>query len=168
MLIRGNANNNKVFMQIANLNNLQSKAIRRAFYDIGKILVKDAQEAIDEKPKTGITYMVRVGRDGKALQGARKHIASAPGEAPASITGNLRKSVNFLVQGDSRMEFGVDAGRKNVKYGKYLEYGNLVAMNGRGSKNIAPRPFISRSYKKNQQHMIAMFESSLKRSLGSL
>jgi hypothetical protein len=164
MQIKGTSSNNKVFMQIKDLNNLQSRAIRQGFYDIGKTLVNDAVNFINEKPKSGRTYLVRIGKGGKLLKNRKKHIASAAGESPAVITGKLRDSVNFLVHGDTRMEFGVDD-KKGVKYGKFLEYSDLVSMTGKGSKNIEPRPFISKSYKKNEQQMINIFTNSLEKNL---
>lgn len=164
MQIKENSNNAKVFMQIKDLNNLQSRAIRQGFYDVGKVLVKDAVAFINDKPKTGRTYMVRIGKGGKLLKNRRKHIASAAGESPAVITGKLRDSVNFLVHGDTKLEFGVDD-KFGVKYGKFLEYSDLISMTGKGSKNIEPRPFISKSYKKNEQQIVTIFTNSLEKNL---
>lgn len=160
------ANNNaKIFLEIQNLKKLHSTAIRKGLYDVGKALVKDAVNFINEKPKTGRTYIVRLGFGGKELKKLKKHTASAAGESPAVITGKERDSVDFLVHGDERLEFGINSDRKGVKYSKFKEYKDLVAMTGKGSKYIEPRPFISKSYQKNKAEMINIFTNSLKKEL---
>lgn len=168
--IKEDVKNEAVKLKINNLCALTTKAIRSAFYNIGKDLVSSARKYIDEKPKHGRTYKVYLGRGGKRLKRRRDHVASAPGEAPAVVTGALRASVDFVVKGTNELEFGTHApesGRhgQGVGYGKFLEYGNLLSMSGQGSKNIAPRPFISRSYQSNKQNILKHFEDAISRGL---
>jgi hypothetical protein len=150
--------NHQVILQVQGLKDGTKRAIRNTLWLAGKKLVADTKTEINKKPKHGRVYYTGVGIGGTALKkGIRKHIASAPGEAPAVITGTLRKSINFTVHGSSEMEFGVDLSRGDAYYGRYLEYFNLITMSGRGSKNIAPRPFISAAYKMNKNYIQNMF-----------
>ena len=150
------------------------KAIRTAFYEVGKDLVKDAKRYMDES-KSGRTYSTRLGRSKfrkagimpNRLRSSKTHIASAPGEAPAHWTGKLGKSIDFKVIGTDRMDFGVDRIRFGCDYAKYLEYKNLIAMTGKTeSKKIAPRPFISRSYNENRTKIINRIRLAVQQSLG--
>jgi hypothetical protein len=161
MKIKPGARNKKVFMQIDGLKNATTRAIRYGMKTVGAMLVRDTVAVINEQPKHGRSYMVKVGRGGRELKSGRLHVASAPGEAPAVITGTLRKSINFTVIGSDKMKFGVDLDRGNADYGKWLEYKNIVSMSGKGSKNIAPRPFISASYKKNKDYIPTIFKNCL-------
>lgn len=161
------SNNAKVTQQINNLNALTQRGIRRALYENGKDLADDARKFINTKPKHGKIYKLSHGVKGKELTRLKKHTASAPGEAPAVITGLLRKSINFTVSGVNQLEFGVDMRKRygGADYGKYLEFADLIFMTGQGSKNIKPRPFISASYKKNKVKMMQRFSNSINQEL---
>jgi hypothetical protein len=167
----------KVVTQIREMRGNLIKGIRKGFYDIGKDLVSDAKKYIDE-PKHGRQYLTRVGRAkfkrytwGAAhsidkLKAGRVHIASAPGEAPAILTGRLKRSVDFLVVGADRLDYGVFKERYGCDYAKYLEYKDLVRMiGGTESKRIAPRPFISRAYKENREKIPLRIEQAIKQEL---
>lgn len=150
-------NNEKVIISIKNLPKTQIRWIRKAFYYIGKDLVKDANKLILQKPKHGKIYLLR--RNGLK----RLHRASAPGEAPANFTGSLRQSIDFDVVGANRMQFGVQQQFQNrqgtpdgVKYGKYLEL---------GTRKMAERPFLLPIIKSNYRNIRKHFETQLKRGL---
>jgi hypothetical protein len=147
------------------------QSIRLAFYDIGKYLTADARKFIDELPKHGRTYKTRLKITGKRLKRVSKggfmnsHIASAPGEAPAIVTGDLRRSVGFRVRGSDEVEIG--AGSAKVNYAKYLEHSDLTEMKDSFKRmKIAPRPFISRAYMTNKQMILYLFQKALKKDLG--
>jgi len=117
----------KVLIKIHNLKNVPKRATRRALYEYGSILRKKLKNAIKKKGRTGRTYNIyRRGRK-------TKHIASAPFETPANITGKLKKSVDFKVEGDYKMKFGYD---DSVDYGKHLEKGTKKMKPRTGLKNI--------------------------------
>jgi hypothetical protein len=158
------ANFNNVKLKINNLHEHTQQSIRNSFYQIGKNLTDDARKLINEKPKHGRLYRIGAGIGGKRLKNKRNYIASAPGEAPGVITGELRKSVNFVVS-NNEMRFGTDMSKGKAPYGKFLEYGNLVSKSGQGSERIKPRPFISGSYAKNKTLIHSLFVSNLKKSL---
>jgi HK97 gp10 family phage protein len=158
-------NNMQLIQHINNLGKLTNTAIRKTMYDCGKDLAADARNLINLKPKHGALYRLKHGMKGKELKRIRKYQASAPGEAPGVITGKLRKSINFTVTGVNQLEFGADARKGGATYGKYLEYGNLLAFSGQGSKHIKPRPFISASYKKNKVKMMQRFDKAIQEAI---
>jgi len=103
---------------------------RQGLYKFGSLLYKELRADILRR-KNGKQYIVRRG----TTRG--RHIASAVGETPANLSGNLRRSVDFKVQGSSNMEFGYD---KSVDYGKYLES---------GTKKMGARPGLKNNIDKN-------------------
>ena len=139
-----------VKFKLGKLNNNTKKEIRRALFDIGRDMKKDALELIDS-PKTGRTYRIRIG--GQIVE----HIASAPGEAPAIITGRLRRSIRYKVIGGNMLEFA----SYDTPYAKYLEYADLINESGQGSKNIEPRPFLSAAFKKNSAYFAQKLKGAL-------
>ena len=145
--IKESPNNRKIFLQIANLNKINKNAIRKAFYYIGKDLVVTSKREIMKKPKHGIIY--RVAKGGRVIN----HIASAPGEAPANLTGALNHSIQFEIQGADTLEFGSD---NSVKYGGYLE---------KGTTKMAAHPYLELSVKNNYGNIQKHFEVQLDKSL---
>ena len=106
-----------------------TKAIRQGFYTSGKQLVADLNKDM-KAPKGGRTYKVYRGVSGK-LKKPKLHVASAPSETPAIITGKFRKSVDFAVRGNRTLEFG--ANESAPEYAEFLEKGT--------SKMQAREPF---------------------------
>lgn len=103
------------------------RGIRRGAYISGKELVKEARDRMNNKPKGGRTYKIYRGIGGKSLKRPRLHKASKAGEAPAVISGKLRKSTDFKVKGDKNLIFG--AGGGDVKYARILERGGTTGRN---------------------------------------
>lgn len=167
MKIYPNREAEQITRKFAGLSIVPQKAIRHAFYDLGKELVKDAVKLINTKPKHGRTYRKSIGIGGRR-RAPYNHVASAPGEAPAVITGELRKSVNFTVHGSNQMQFGVDLTKGNAPYGMFLEYANMLSMSGWGSMNIAPRPFISESYYRNRRKFPIRFNNEIMAEVGKV
>jgi HK97 gp10 family phage protein len=97
------------------------KAISNALHEIGADNVKHLRGLIKAKDKTGTVYIVR----------GRRHIASAPGEPPASLSGRLSRTAGYIVRGTTQVEFGDKA-----PYGKFLEEGTV---------NMDPRPHVERT-----------------------
>ena len=113
--------------QIPKHDEMMRRGIRHAFYNIGKENTRYTREIIKRGPKTGRLYHIP-GRK-------RRHRASAPGEAPANLTGTLRKRVGFDVKGTDQMEFG-----DQIFYGKFLE---------EGTKRMKPRPHLKKAVDHN-------------------
>lgn len=119
------------------------RGIRRGFYFFGKDLATDAKGYILKGPKTGKLYKVR-GRK-------KRHRASGPGESPANLTGALRKSVDYQVQGSDEMEFGA-----GTDYAAFTEL---------GTKNMEERPYLIRAIKNNERNAEKHFEREIRKEL---
>jgi len=143
--IKINPQSKKVVVSIQNISKVSKKGIRQAFYFIGKDLNKSSRDSIKEKPKSGRLYRIR--RGGRIFN----HRASAPGEAPANLTGALRRSINFTIQGSSFLQFGASAA-----YAGFLED---------GTRKIEKRPFLIKSIKDNNRNIIEHFEKQIVKEL---
>jgi len=118
--------------------------IRQGMWLLGKDLVKDAKRYILEKPKSGRTYI------SKTKTGRRKkHIASAKGESPASDTGELWRSLNFLVSGWQRIIYGASA-----PYANFLE-----------NEDKLDRPFLRKALINNRENGKNLLEQEMKRAM---
>jgi HK97 gp10 family phage protein len=103
--------------------------------------VDSAQRKMEE-PKAGKIYIIN----------GRRHQASAPGQAPAIITGDLKNSVRYELKG-SDLLFG--AGNNEVDYAKFLEL---------GTKKMAKRPFIEITARENYKNIENAFDAEFKRT----
>lgn len=95
-------------------------------------------------------------RSGRAYRVGKRgvHIASAPGEAPAVLTGRLRQSIAWTKptwpdQNTVQSEIGT-----NVVYARRLEYGGI---DSRGVK-LAARPYWAPTFLRVQESMARMME----------
>lgn len=129
--------NAQVFKTLDRLRQKSQIAIRSNWFDLGRDLKNEANKEIKRRPKSGITYFIR-------MKGGRykRHVASAPGETHANLTGRLRRSVSWKVHGFARMVFGygfaTTAGNKAPEYDTFVED---------GTKNAKPRPSIGNAVK---------------------
>lgn len=151
--------NNNIYIKIKGLTKANEEGIRKAFYYIGKDLVQTSKELILDKNKSGKVYPVRL--SGRIV----KHRSSSPGEPPANLTGNLRKSIGFDVRGGNQLEFGSRSGppaagvspKQNIAdYAKSLEI---------GSSRVEARPYLKPTIKANDRNASAHFEAQLKMEL---
>lgn len=139
---------------LAKLNNFDKdskKAVRLAFYDISKQLVRYSKEKMLEKPKTGKTYLVKL----PGINTRIKHTASSPDEFPADLTRNLIRN-HAAIHTDSRLRFGIT---DRAPYGKPLEIGN---------DRIKAREFLKRTLDENNRDIVTTVEEYLNRELGGL
>lgn len=109
-----------------------ARGVRRGFHRFGKELVDRNRKLIRKGPKTGKLYRIP-GRK-------RRHRASAPGEAPANLTGDLARSIGYeILSSGSEMAYGSRSEKDSkggVPYGAWLDG---------GTKRIKPRPHVSRT-----------------------
>ena len=130
--VEAHNDNVRVFRTLDRLRPKSQIAIRAAWFDLGRDLKNEARKEILRRPKGGITYFIRM-RGGKY----KRHVASAPGETHANLTGRLRRSVSWKVHGFAMMVFGygfaTTAGNKSPEYDTFVED---------GTKNVRPRPSI--------------------------
>jgi len=137
--------NRQIFVEIGNLNKISKEAIKRAFFTFGNDLVRETRRLITEPPKTGRIYRIR--RRGRIVN----HRASAPGEAPANLSGRLRRSTNFKVRGSLQMEIG-----ENTPYAGFLEL---------GTKKMAARPHLIKAINKKRENLQLHFQREMNRML---
>ena len=91
----------------------------------------EAIKSIQSGSKTGRTY--------KRYNPTRTHKASAPGEAPASDTGNLVSNIMVQEKGDS-----IEV-QSNAEYSKFLEY---------GTSKMEARPFLFPAYEMSREKIV--------------
>lgn len=135
----------QAYMHIADLKYATERAIRQAFYRFGKLLRQYASEQILKKNKTGIIYRIKRGKT------KRRHQASAPGQFPANLSGELRRSLGFIVHGVDNLEFGYEA-----KHGKFLEDGTV---------KMKERPGLKMSIQNKGASGTECFEDEIRKSL---
>ena len=92
----------------------------------------EAVKSIQTGPKSGKVYT--------RYNPTRTHISSAPGEAPASDTGNLVR--NIRVKQKSQDIVTVESG---ASYSKFLEY---------GTSKMQARPFLFPAFKMSQNKIV--------------
>jgi HK97 gp10 family phage protein len=138
--------NRRIQTQIRNTPHLTRRGIRTAFFRLGNDLVEEARRSILEGPKTGKIRRIK----------RKRHQSSAPGEAPANITGLLKRSIAYQQRGGDQMVFGARA-----EYAPFLEL---------GTRRISERPYLISSVDKNKRnardHFEREIESELKRGGG--
>jgi hypothetical protein len=122
-------NERQVLADIDRLTAEMTGRIRGAVETAGLVIESRAKAAIQSGEKTGRIYYVRRGGAKNPIQ----HQASAPGEPPANLTGQLANSVHAKMVGPLTAEVSVDDEK-----GPWLEYGTE---DGR----IEPRPYFQPS-----------------------
>ena len=164
--IKADFKNKEVLIKTKNMADLTMDGVRKGFYELGKLLKKESVALINKKPKSGRLYSI-------VKNGIRTiHQASAPGEAPAVITGRLRASVDFEVSGSNTMTFGaknsvtmrastdvVSTGGSTqhvIDYPKYLEDGTM---------KMAARPFLKPAIENNYRNAEVIFEKQIEKSV---
>lgn len=99
-------------------------------------------------PRTGRVYIIR----------GIEHQASAPGEPPASFSGDLRKSIThtpvYWVGDNAQAEISVGA-----PYGRILEYGGVTSHGVR----ILARPYISATWLEEEEHIQSILDHAMRK-----
>jgi HK97 gp10 family phage protein len=120
---------------LSQLNRLQ-KDMEVPFQEIvkggGQLIRGEAIKSIQTGSKSGVMYQMYNPR--------REHRASAPGEAPASDTGNLVSKI--IVKQKSKDITSVES---NADYSAYLEY---------GTSKMEARPFMLPAFEKSKKPII--------------
>jgi len=110
---------------------------------IGAIVVKQAKDNMD-KVSYGRVYIV----------GGKSHIASKGGDTANNMSGALKNTIRFKIQGNT-MDFG--AGNSSVDYAKFLEV---------GTKGMKSRPNYTKSIVENTAKINAEIQTLFAKSLG--
>ncbi len=111
----------KVFVKLELNATGTRRALRQAWFEVGRHVHRTTNREILRRPKGGRTYLVRSRSSGRR----RRHVASAPGETHANMFGDLRKSLGWKIRGDQGGEFGYGArpGTKVPAYAGAIELG---------------------------------------------
>lgn len=130
--LRSPTRNRRLFINISRIEQLTRNYIRRGFFLLGRDLGATANAEILRQPKSGRVY-IRRDRAGRR----RRHVASAPGETHANMTGDLRRSLGWRVRGHLSLEFGYGVGGDGVGLRGAPEYAAAIEF---GSRTLLARP----------------------------
>lgn len=114
---------NKAFIVVGKALMKTETGLRKGLHEGGLMAKREVVRLINEPPKTGRVYTI----------GGLKHQASAAGEAPATLTGELARGVSIktvsatqLILGDRAPHGGfLEHGTKNMKRRPHLEKGAI-------------------------------------------
>lgn len=149
--VREGANNRLVYQRVRHARTDLQNEVRHAWFDFMKALRARANAEILRRPKSGRVYIVR-DRAGRR----RRHVASAPGEAHANLSGATRRSLSWRVEGWERAVFGygvsTNATNAAPAWAPYLEYGTERMAARPSLKNaiddVDPLPFFRRALRR--------------------
>lgn len=115
--------------------------ISRGLKPAGDLVKAEMVRLVKATPKTGRWYSQ-----------PKPHRASAPGEAPASVTGRLLRSIRVIIDRKSL----VVKIRAAARHALWLEYGTV---------KMAPRPFIRPALRNSKKKLSALFARETKKTL---
>jgi len=121
----------KTLKKLEKLDEHMQKPLQEVIMGGGQLIRGEAIKSIQTGAKSGIVY--------EKYNPRRSHRSSAPGQSPASDTGNL---VNKIIVKNNGNEVRVQS---NANYSKYLEYGT--------SKMLA-RPFMFPAKEKSKRKIV--------------
>jgi len=140
------SNIKKVLSQLKNLD----KQLEPDFQEIVKggaqLIRGEAVKSIQSGAKSGIVY--------EKYNPRRTHRASAPGQAPASDTGNLVSKIKVRQKNKDTVE--VESG---ANYSAFLEY---------GTSKMQPRPFMLPAFEKSKKPIAEATFKRVKRKIEEL
>ena len=128
----------KVMSQLKQLNKQLEPDFQEIVKGGGQLIRGEAVKSIQQGSKSGIVY--------EKYNPRRTHRASAPGESPASDTGNLVSKI--IVKQQSKDKVNVES---NANYSAFLEY---------GTSKMQPRPFMLPAFEKSKKPIV---EATFKR-----
>ena len=153
--IQSDRGNERVFVRMTGIEQATRRGIRLAWFDLGRDLKSEANREILRRPKSGRTYIVR-SRSG----GRRRHVASAPGETHANLTGRLRRSISWKVHGTDSMDFGYGASTTlrtaAPRYSPFVEF---------GTRRMDERPSLENAINVTQREAEQNFERAITREI---
>lgn len=135
----------KVTFKIQNIEKNTKEGIKNALKTVGQQIIDLSKDYITKPPKTGRVYLVRI--DGQR----RYHQASAPNQAPANMTGDLRESINWTTR--SSTQLSIAAGTETLApYAGYMEF---------GTEKIVKRPYIGKAIRANNRNTIEIIKNAI-------
>lgn len=153
VLFKPDPANRRIFVHIEQLPENTRRSIRQGFFMLGRDLMKTASTEILRKPKSGRTYIIRSGRGRR-----RRHVASAPDETHANLSGKTRRSIGYIVRGSIDMEFGYGVdGKETSEWGPFLEFGTF---------RMKPRPSLLNAINATTRNAQNYFDNEFRRQVG--
>ena len=146
--VKSNRGSERVFRQLNNLDKGWRKAIRQMWFGLADDMKNRANSEILRKPKSGRVYIIR--RGGRR----RRHVASAPGETHANLTGRLRKAIGWKVHGNDELSFGYGVTGPSPKYDEFVEF---------GTSKMSARPSLENAINFAQANAELRFSSAMKK-----
>ena len=137
--MKSGSQNRRTFIKIDKLDKDLKRAIHGALCEIGQSHVVHCRVLL-RKIKTGIHHPGLPNR------------SSAPGEPPATQSGELSRHVRYVASGHDQMEFGDKSQQGKFPYGRRLE----LEMN---------RPHISQTVRDEYKNTFTSLENSMNRAL---
>lgn len=110
--------------------------------EIGDVLVEQSKENMDEI-SNGRVYII----------GGKAHIASKAGDSPNNLSGELKNTIRYDIDGNI-LEFG--AGNEEVNYAKYLE---------KGTQRIKVRPNYTKTIIQKSPKISEIIAKALKENI---
>ena len=115
----------------------------------GEVVATEVRRNIQTSPRGGRTYV--------KTHPNRTHIASAPGESPATDLGFLVRSIQ--VEPDlQNLRVRIISLHSIAPYAKRLEYGDL-------SSRLAPRPFMFKGLQAKKKQAISIVKNAVNQAL---
>ncbi len=140
-------NNKIVFKHLSQLDQHFKSGVHEAYIVIGEYLKRTNEKDFRDR-KSGRLYRIRV--RGEMIN----HRASAPGEAPARLTGALEKTIKTKTSGFTQMDYSAGGGR--VNYAGFLED---------GTRKMAARPYMIKSIRENEGKTVITFYRQIGKQL---
>ncbi len=135
-------------LKINTMGRLTKQMVEFAAWDSARGLRSATSVEILRRPKSGRTYIRR-----DRLGRRRRHVASAPGETHANMSGRLRRSLSFRVN-SREIEFGY-----GVTDGSAPDYAGFVEF---GTKRMKERPSLRNGIAGERRNMMNNFEREIK------
>ena len=148
--------NSKPFMKLQRLRTKSQKAIRASWFELGRDLKKEANTEILRKPKGGKTYIIR-SKSGRT----KRHVSSKPGETHANLTGKLRRSISWKIQGYKRMEFGYGFATNSSNRAPVYDFVIEDGFSFKDGRKIKPRPSIENAVNKIKRNTKSQFQKQM-------
>ena len=115
----------------------------------GEVVATEVRRNIQTSPRGGRTYV--------KTHPNRTHIASAPGESPATDLGFLVRSIQ--VEPDlQNLRVRIISLHSIAPYAKRLEYGDLSA-------GLAPRPFMFKGLQAKKKQAVSIVKNALNQAI---
>tara|TARA_R110002126_G_scaffold156963_1_gene304388 strand:- start:63 stop:512 length:450 start_codon:yes stop_codon:yes gene_type:complete len=137
------SNLKKVMSQLNRLGKDMEQPFQEIVKGGGQLIRGEAIKSIQTGAKSGVMYQMYNPR--------REHRASAPGQAPASDTGNLVSKI--IVKQKSK---NITNEESNADYSAYLEY---------GTSKMQPRPFMLPAFEKSKKPILDAVFNRVKRKI---